>query len=287
MSDSKVTNDGSISSRAKNMARLGEKRRVTETPNAMVIELLDDESDTIASRVKDKVRLRKKRREKETPRAMVIESDEDSDSIASRVKDMARLRGKQRKKEAHSAMVTELDDDSNSTTTEKSPVDEMSSDSEERRPWVKKEEGGGRRQGFNRSPSAQCEECRRKGLKCTPRKILGRETPCQPCADRKRGCSLYQRPKRKGAKTHVKNKNSAAETSDSAQNDRSLRGSAEMRSSLQTKEAEFAELLAPLLTDDTIMEKIIKAHEAQKEWNRSLQDIGRDCVRRTREMKRC
>jgi hypothetical protein len=151
MSDSVVTKHGSIT-----------RRRETEAPSSMVIELLDDESDTIASRVKDKVRLRKKRREKETPSATMVESGEDSDSIASRVKDMARLRGKQRKKEAHSVMVTELDDDeSDSTTTEKSPVDEMSSDSEGRRPhviWVKKEEGGGRRQGFNRSPTAQCEE---------------------------------------------------------------------------------------------------------------------------------
>lgn len=38
--------------------------------------------------------------------------------------------------------------------------------------------------------------------------------------------------------------------------------------------------LVPLLTDEAIMEKLIKAHEAQKELNRSLQDIGRDCVRR-------
>ncbi len=86
----------------------------------------------------------------------------------------------------------------------------------------------------------------------------------------------------------MKNKNNkATETSDSAQNNRSPRGSAATRSSLQTREAELAELLAPLLTDDAIMEKMIKAHEAQKELNRNLQDIGRDCVRRAREMERC
>jgi len=125
--------------------------RETEAPSPMVIEL-DDESDTIASRVKDMVRLRKKRRKKETPSVMVIESDDDSDSIASRVKNMARLRRKQRKKEAPRAMVTY-----GSTTKRRSPVDEMSSDSEERRPnlkWAKKEGG----QGFNRSPTVQCEE---------------------------------------------------------------------------------------------------------------------------------
>ena len=109
----------------------------------------DSEDDSIASRVKNMSRLGEKQRENETPSAADIESDDDSCSIARRVKDMARLQ-KRRKKDT---IVIELDDDN--------PVDEMSSDSEGRRPNLKrakKEEGGGRRRVFDGSPTAQCEE---------------------------------------------------------------------------------------------------------------------------------